>query len=362
FDCEGIFSTCRNEYLQSVRDSLSLRANFSIFCINVMKPSKLCGTVNECFQASDYCKDLGVYLNYIDKKAQNKEKSCLYFFYKLKDFVKNFNGKCNTTADCYNIITTKPNVLSGLGAYIRYDAMLSNTCKDYASENNIDNNTFQVINDLEDLHNKFNALIGINSEYNENSCSTYNDCMSIYDKLLKINTASQNPSLKSELSKFKDDLDDYLKKNYPCEYMRYMYILKENFEYLKSIQNKPNKSSCDADRECMIMYNKLLEIEPKSYNQSLGTQLNEFITQYNKYMKTNPACEAPENLLYSSSRLSVGMGHTILGSFFKIQIKKAREILRKNKNDHWKLIHSFNNTNNDSNYYNYGIAYSSQDY
>ncbi|GAW84316.1 variable surface protein [Plasmodium gonderi] len=307
FNFEGIFPTCRKEYERVKGRDRGFWTKFSSMCSDFRNNINVIGYD---FHVSDLCSYLGVYLHHIEHNTDNdKKRRCLYFFYKLKDLVSTYNGQCYTTNECYEkmIQGYKPQ----FGKPKNYPAKISHVCNVYAADNNIDHNTFQVMKYLDDLHIKFEYLKSTNQKTNKHLCDSNNECMDIYDKLSEINRKSQNKGLKSELDKFKSDYDKYVKSNPPCEDQA-------NLLYLSSGSNTGIAVSTFA---IIIILFVLYKVEKKL------------------------------NILY----------YTVFGKFLKSPVKKVKRSLKKNKNDHFNLIYSFENAQNDSYYNNHRIAYSSVD-
>ncbi|GAW84318.1 variable surface protein [Plasmodium gonderi] len=307
FNFEGIFPTCRKEYERVKGRDRRFWAKFSSMCSDFRNNINVIGYN---FHVSDLCSYLGVYLHHIEHNTDNdKKRRCLYFFYKLKDLVNTYKGQCYTTKECYEKM--RQEYITQYGASKNYPAKISNICEDYAAHNNIDDNIYKVMKYLDDLYIKFEYLKRCNHKTNKHSCDSNNKCIDIYDKLLEINKKSQNEGLKSELDKFKSDYDKYVKANTPSEDQG-------NLLYLSTGSNAGTAVSTFA---IIIILFVLYKVE-----------------------KTL-------NILY----------YTVFGKFLKSPVKKVKRSLKKNKNDHFNLIYSFEKAQNDSNYNNYRIAYSSVD-
>ncbi|GAW84610.1 variable surface protein [Plasmodium gonderi] len=314
FNFEGIFPQCRKEYELVNKNRIRLWYDLSSMCSdfrNYIQPTGY----KTLFEVPDLCEYLGVYLDYIkDKSANDKKRSCLYFFYKLKDLVNTYKGKCYTTKECYEKMRKK--YVTVYGAQKNYLAVISDTCKDEVTEiNNIDDKTFHILKYLDDLHNKFENLKITKHKTDKDSCAFNKKCLDIYDKLSEINKKSQNEGLKSELEKFKSAYDKYVKSNPPCE------------------------------NQAKILY--------LSTGTNTGIAVSTFVIIINLFVLYK--VEKKLNLLYLSYT------YTVFGKILKSPVKKVKKSLNKNKNDNFNLIYSSENEQNVLNYNNYRIAYSSAD-
>ncbi|GAW82018.1 variable surface protein [Plasmodium gonderi] len=326
FDFEGIFPSCRKEYLEIEGKTSVLPNNLLNMCHNIMNNTGLCGTRQNSFNAANYCKNLGIYLNHIQSRHQGeKKRSCLFFFYKLKHMVKTYNGTCSTTVECYNIMKADRQIM-GSSMSTFFTQKISDICHEYASNNNIDNNIFSKLQDLEELYDIYEKFI----EHNNDGCA-HDSIIKEYNQIIA-KYGNENASFMKELEKIKAQCSTFIEKYNQCQ--------------TSSINAKPISAD---DQVISIVTSNVTSTETAPVAHAVmnvwrhtGTGVSAFTVVFLIIML----------ILYK---------FTIMGSFLQSIVRNLRKNIMKKNSVHQNSKDSFDRIYNYLNDNNYRIAYISEE-
>ncbi|GAW84482.1 variable surface protein [Plasmodium gonderi] len=194
FNFDGIFPTCMNEYSTAIEGAFREREKYNNVCTKI---GKKLGNSDGYFNF--ICVDLSFFLEHIKKKRiDEKEKYCKYFFYKLKDDLKEESYNCINENNCYKeIINTE----------VEDNNNLFNICKD--NDNGFDENIFEIFDYLNKLYTEL-KLFSISI----NRCHFDDKYFNEYMRLLK--DFHNNDSLSRVLTEADEQYKIYLKKLLEC--------------------------------------------------------------------------------------------------------------------------------------------------
>ncbi|GAW84183.1 variable surface protein [Plasmodium gonderi] len=183
FKFEDIFSGCMTDYEKHA----NIREN-----IQDSKLQNFCSHVKNEWGVSKYggefisdCKKHILYLDYIkDKKSPEKETSCKYFNYLLKDILKYYGCSVNNCNEAYQKIIdhTKGNEFMNV----------SDACKNQVKD--LHDDLYSILKNLKELYTYF-ILKG-------NICTSNSACFNKYKELSKMPMYSQNDSFRELLINF----------------------------------------------------------------------------------------------------------------------------------------------------------------
>ncbi|GAW83945.1 variable surface protein [Plasmodium gonderi] len=201
FNFTGIFPTCTSGYKWQIyqRFSDNMADHFTRLCSQFRNAV----TNNNCNTEDfvQWCQVLIVYLNRIKNNESmfKPEVCCKYFYYKLKKLLLNrCNCTCKGIYECYEKMTQI--VIKNLGTII------PDVCIKYPI--NIDENTFIIFGNLDELINRFNEFI---SNYHSPNYSDIKEFIRLM-KLLEKTEFKNNESIRLLLKEYEDQYKIYLKK------------------------------------------------------------------------------------------------------------------------------------------------------
>ncbi|GAW84203.1 variable surface protein [Plasmodium gonderi] len=168
---EDILPNCRNDFNRYGKDNRNWPYNaYSLYCTKFCTRI-LCARNSQNFNRS--CMDILFYLYYLNNSKTmdnfHLEQSCKYFFYKLKELLKIYGGKCGTTKDCYEKLRLK------IWNVYYFGVDIPNICLQYTENNDIDEDTYTKFKNLENLYNIYGKF-----EERQNNCHSY----TIFDSFL----------------------------------------------------------------------------------------------------------------------------------------------------------------------------------
>ncbi|GAW84405.1 variable surface protein, partial [Plasmodium gonderi] len=201
FNFKDILPKCRNEFISSVKNRPhGLHTDYSRYCAKFYTRIS-CPSNGQNFNIA--CMDILYYLNYINnnksKDDTNPERSCKYFFYKIKDLFKKFPCMCNDPNSCYGVM--KSFRFSNLSTEI---TSLFSLCNDYYP-NDLNEDIFRMLKELDILYEKYNTFLSTPAP----NASKYWD---FRDKIraLEKHQSNYNTTFRSLLENFNNNFVTYL--------------------------------------------------------------------------------------------------------------------------------------------------------
>ncbi|GAW83982.1 variable surface protein [Plasmodium gonderi] len=208
FDFKDIFPTCMNDYYSATQGINEEDLDKPFEKLQEKKKSYYdsCTEIDKKIVNSQGtfivdCQNLSLYLDHIKTNTRNNQKaSCIYFSYKLKDFLKRKGATCGGEKNCYEIMKNKA----------KNDHMvLFDICKDHVVD--ISDSTYYIMEKLIHLYDQCLFLTY------DNDCNYGIECYEIYRDLLLISQNGNNNSFKDVLENFKDKYNSEMKTRTGCE-------------------------------------------------------------------------------------------------------------------------------------------------
>ncbi|GAW84086.1 variable surface protein [Plasmodium gonderi] len=199
---KDIFPTCQDNYNISTFEALKknkhlYHTKIEPACKNISRKFTPGARGNNTFHTS--CDKLGYYLYKIKgKNEKNRKHYCEFFIYELKREVKNKVYNIPKFVDVYNQL---------MNAY--KDAKLEDidVCNEYVSLMD-DELLYQIFEMFDKLYKNFKYLKNENRDKDKN----LNECVKVYDEIIKKDKKEYNNFVQNELEKFKSDFHKYLRK------------------------------------------------------------------------------------------------------------------------------------------------------
>ncbi|GAW84282.1 variable surface protein [Plasmodium gonderi] len=209
FDFRNIFPQCRYDF--NGLEYGTLRKPWLNYCSPTCNDFQhrinVSNGVSVIFQTP--CILLCMYLKYIqihESSSYFKVKaSCKYFYYKLKELMKNYGGNCKSTKDCYEKMRVKRELVTRM--------TVPDVCVRHLNDiDDIDDDTyhkFQYLQKLYDIQDKFT--------HPRVSCHIVKRTIKDYENHYKVyNNVNNNQSFKEEFEKVHPQYNDYRQKRSEC--------------------------------------------------------------------------------------------------------------------------------------------------
>ncbi|GAW84520.1 variable surface protein [Plasmodium gonderi] len=328
FNFQNIFPQCRYdingiEYRELKNPWYNL---CSPTCNDFQKRINVSSDVSFYFHKS--CIILCMYLKHIQinkSSSHVKEKACCkYFYYKLKELIKNYRGTCTTTKECYEKMRIKEN--QG-----RMD--IPNICVSHLyGIDDINDDTyekFQYLQKLYDIEDKFNKTWV--------DCPTANKIINEYISYSEKNkNVNNNQSFREELNKVNVRYNAYRNKKSNCFPSR-----------------KPSHSSLESGKDTGAI------IGTDTYTKSASfTDIEAYAAIHRGTSTVTGVSVLTITILMIIFFL---YKYTSYGSFLQSIVRKLRRRMKKKYDNSLNIKDSFDKTYTNLNKSNYRIAYYSED-
>ncbi|GAW84395.1 variable surface protein [Plasmodium gonderi] len=337
FDFTGIFPNCRNDFNncweRRLRDLRQIYNQYSPVCRDYQNDIRAYHVGNQDFQTD--CIALGLYLNFIDDKKKSSveklylEASCKYFFYKLKHLVHKHKGTCHNTVECYNEFIKK-NEKKDV-----HRISVPQICLQYANNNDIDEYTFKILGQLDNLYD----LIEIFKKREHRTYTNVKKFDSNINNLEKY-SATYNKSLNEELEKIFKVFKDFFNTWSTCWYG------KSALPYFSNKwRDRKTFRGTEKIRNEITRVNTSTEI-----SASIGTRTSTGTSTGVIFF-----CFAIIPILFILYK------YISYGSFLQPSVRKLKRRFNKKNRYHQNLMDSFHGKKHNLNYNDYRIACISED-